>query len=77
MRTSGIMCSEVDIMQPHLCTLVTIHGGSNGYDEALAHVSAQPCPLSGLTEKKMFGGIAFMVDGNMACGSLRIILWYG
>ena len=22
----------------------------------------------GVTEKKMFGGVAFMVDGNMACG---------
>jgi len=23
---------------------------------------------TGLTEKKMFGGIAFMLNGNMACG---------
>ena len=39
------------------------------YDEGLAHrirevLADQP----GLTEKKMFGGIAFMVQGNMACG---------
>ena len=25
---------------------------------------------SGVTERKMFGGIAFMVGGNMACGVL-------
>lgn len=39
------------------------------YDEGLAHrirevLAEQP----GLTEKKMFGGIAFMVHGNMAVG---------
>lgn len=25
----------------------------------------------GITEKKMFGGIAFMVNGNMVCGVLQ------
>lgn len=39
------------------------------YDEGLAHriretLTGQP----GLTEKKMFGGVAFMIHGNMACG---------
>ena len=39
------------------------------YDEGLAHrireiVSDQP----GLVEKKMFGGVGFMLQGNMACG---------
>jgi hypothetical protein len=39
------------------------------YDEGLAHriqevLAEQP----GLTEKKMFGGIAFMIQGNMAVG---------
>ena len=39
------------------------------YDEALAArirsaFEGQP----GLAEKKMFGGVAFMVGGNMACG---------
>ena len=39
------------------------------YDEALAArirtaFEGQP----GVAEKKMFGGVAFMVDGNMACG---------
>jgi TfoX/Sxy family transcriptional regulator of competence genes len=24
--------------------------------------------LAGLTEKKMFGGLAFLLNGNMACG---------
>ena len=39
------------------------------YDEALAseirhRISSHP----GLTEKQMFGGIAFMIEGNMAVG---------
>jgi TfoX/Sxy family transcriptional regulator of competence genes len=39
------------------------------YDEGLAHrireiLADQP----GLVEKKMFGGIGFMLHGNMACG---------
>lgn len=39
------------------------------YDEDLAErmrevLSGQP----GLTERKMFGGLAFMVNGHMACG---------
>ena len=39
------------------------------YDEALAlRIRAALPDLPGLTEKKMFGGIAFLVHGNMACG---------
>ncbi len=39
------------------------------YDEQLAdRVRAQLAIRAGLTERKMFGGIAFMVGGNMACG---------
>ncbi len=39
------------------------------YDEALAHRIRATLPgIPGIIEKKMFGGIAFMVDGNMACG---------
>lgn len=39
------------------------------YDEGLAHrireiLHEQP----GLVEKKMFGGVGFMLHGNMACG---------
>lgn len=39
------------------------------YDEGLAHrireiLNDQP----GLVEKKMFGGVGFMLHGNMACG---------
>ena len=39
------------------------------YDEALADrirdaIGARP----GVTERKMFGGIAWMIGGNMACG---------
>jgi TfoX N-terminal domain len=41
------------------------------YDEQLAdRVRAQLAMRAGLTERKMFGGLAFMVGGNMACGVL-------
>jgi TfoX/Sxy family transcriptional regulator of competence genes len=41
------------------------------YDEALAErVRAIIGARSGVTERKMFGGIAWMVGGNMACGVL-------
>ena len=39
------------------------------YDEALAErVKSIIEPRGALTERKMFGGIAWMVGGNMACG---------
>jgi hypothetical protein len=43
--------------------------GIMAYDEGLAHrvldvLGDQP----GLVEKKMFGGVGYMVRGNMACG---------
>jgi TfoX/Sxy family transcriptional regulator of competence genes len=39
------------------------------YDEALAErVRAQLAAEHGLAEKAMFGGIAFLLDGNMAVG---------
>jgi TfoX/Sxy family transcriptional regulator of competence genes len=39
------------------------------YDETFAdRVRDALAPRAGLTERRMFGGIAFMVDGNMAVG---------
>ena len=39
------------------------------YDEGLAlRIREVLDELSGLVEKKMFGGVGFMVQGNMACG---------
>jgi TfoX/Sxy family transcriptional regulator of competence genes len=39
------------------------------YNEALAaRIRARLSQVSGLTEKKMFGGVGFLVNGNMACG---------
>ena len=39
------------------------------YDENLAdRVRALLAGRSGVRELKMFGGLAFMLDGNMACG---------
>ena len=39
------------------------------FDTKLAdRIRQQLGKRNGLTEKKMFGGIAFMLGGNMACG---------
>ena len=39
------------------------------YDLKLAaRVSALLANISNLTEKKMFGGVGYLVNGNMACG---------
>ena len=41
------------------------------YDEALAdRVREVVAARSGVTERKMFGALAWMVGGNMACGVL-------
>ncbi|HKG65250.1 MAG TPA: TfoX/Sxy family protein [Solirubrobacteraceae bacterium] len=42
------------------------------YDEVLAdRVRAHLDGESGLTQRKMFGGIAWMLDGNMAVGLMK------
>lgn len=39
------------------------------YDEALAErVRAALASRDGIVEKKMFGGVAFMIGGHMSCG---------
>lgn len=38
------------------------------YGETQADVMLQDLAGEGVTEKKMFGGLAFMFDGNMVCG---------
>jgi TfoX/Sxy family transcriptional regulator of competence genes len=39
------------------------------YDDSLAErIRGILGPVSAVSERKMFGGIAFMVGGNMACG---------
>ena len=41
------------------------------YDEELAErVREVLAPRSDVSERRMFGGIAFMLGGNMACGVL-------
>ena len=41
------------------------------YDETLAdRIRDVLGPREGVTERKMFGGIAWMLGGNMACGVL-------
>lgn len=42
------------------------------FDEELAdRVRRTLAKQSGVTERKMFGGIGFMVHGNMACGIVK------
>jgi TfoX/Sxy family transcriptional regulator of competence genes len=42
------------------------------YDEKLAdRVRVVLAGESGLIERRMFGGLAFMVNGNMACGIVK------
>jgi TfoX/Sxy family transcriptional regulator of competence genes len=42
------------------------------YDEALAgRIRAFLARRQGVTERKMFGGVAFMLRGNMCCGALK------
>lgn len=39
------------------------------YDERLAErIRGQMASIQGFVEKKMFGGIGFLLHGNMACG---------
>ena len=39
------------------------------YDQDLARrIRVQLGPLNGLEEKKRFGGVGFLLKGNMACG---------
>jgi hypothetical protein len=39
------------------------------YDEQLAaRIRAQLAGRRGLVEKRIFGGLAFLINGNMACG---------
>jgi hypothetical protein len=39
------------------------------FDESLAkRIRAELGPMPGLVEKKMFGGVCVLVQGNMACG---------
>ena len=42
------------------------------YDEALAaRVRGILSPVAGFSEKKMFGGVCFLIHGNMCCGVLK------
>ena len=42
------------------------------YDEGLAQILRDDlATLAGVTEKKMFGGLCFLLNGNMLCGVHR------
>ena len=42
------------------------------YDEGLAQrLRALLVEQAGIEEKKMFGGVAYMLNGNLACGVIR------
>ena len=38
------------------------------YDEGLAHLFREELADLRVSEKRMFGGLAFMLQGNMVCG---------
>jgi TfoX/Sxy family transcriptional regulator of competence genes len=38
------------------------------YDEGLAQILRDDLAGETITERKMFGGLAFLLDGNMVCG---------
>jgi len=44
---------------------------SEAADELASRIRAQIGLLPGITEQKMFGGVAFMLDGNMLVGPLN------
>ncbi|MDP3971659.1 MAG: TfoX/Sxy family protein, partial [Candidatus Nanopelagicales bacterium] len=45
------------------------------YDENLAErIRVLLSDVPGVTERRMFGGLAFMVNGNMACGPVKDLL---
>ena len=42
------------------------------YDQELARrIRVAIGPLDGVEEKKMFGGVGFLLHGNMACGVIQ------
>jgi hypothetical protein len=42
------------------------------YDEGLAQrVRELPAEQAGLSEKRMFGGLAFLLEGNMCVGIVK------
>ena len=42
------------------------------HDEAYAQILREALDgIAGISEKKMFGGICFMLNGNMLCGTLK------
>jgi len=40
-------------------------------EQLAGKIRAVVAKRKGLTEKKMFGGVAFMLDGNMFCGVVK------
>lgn len=54
---------------------VEYHARTMAYDEILAdRIRALLMGVPDVAEKRMFGGLAFMVQGNMACGPVNDVL---
>lgn len=47
---------------------IEYYGHVMAFDEKLADRVRRTLPRRGVTEKKMFGGLCFMVRGHMCCG---------
>jgi TfoX/Sxy family transcriptional regulator of competence genes len=53
----------------HLDRFDELNGGKMAYNETLAdRIRGALANQPDITEKKMFGGLAFMLNGNMVCG---------
>lgn len=44
---------------------------SQAADDLSDRIRERLAPIPGITEQKMFGGRAFMLDGNMVCGIMK------
>jgi TfoX/Sxy family transcriptional regulator of competence genes len=56
------------------CRATPLTGGrpmSIAADELADRIRAQIADRPGLTEKRMFGGVGFMLNGNMVVGAMR------
>ena len=68
-RPGAPACSNAHALAGHpvRAAVAPPYDGDMAYDEDLAErIRALVAPEAGVTEKRMFGGLAFLVNGNMA-----------
>ena len=78
MRPSGLITSnpEQDFAFSPLASVVS-HIRDMAYDEELAErVREALATRRGVSEKRMFGGLTFLVGGHMCCGIVGTSSWF-